>query len=210
MNSGRLPDVPIHIDSPMAIDATQIYSRYLDEHNLDSCLAEDGRSRLFPRNVFFHRSVDESKRLNRMKGPRIIISASGMMTAGRILHHLSQRLPDRKNLLCMVGYQAAGTRGRKILRGDRHLRIHGRNVPVRAECLTVNGLSGHADRAELLRWIGSAPAPPPVVFVTHGEPESAEALAAEIRKRFGSTVLVPALGDRFAILEILQQARNRN
>ncbi|MEE8112016.1 MAG: MBL fold metallo-hydrolase [Acidobacteriota bacterium] len=210
MNSGRLQDVPIHIDSPMAIDATQIYSRYLDEHNLDSCLAADGRSRLFPRNVFFHRSVEESKRLNRMKGPRIIISASGMMTAGRILHHLSQRLPDRKNLLCMVGYQAAGTRGRKILRGDKQVRIHGRDVPVRAECLTVNGLSGHADRAELIRWIGSAPVPPPVVFVTHGEPESAEALAAEIRQRFGSTVLVPALGDRFAILEILQQARNRN
>ncbi|MCZ6670090.1 MAG: MBL fold metallo-hydrolase [Acidobacteria bacterium] len=210
INAGKLPDVPIHIDSPMAINATEIYSRYIDEHNLDSCIAADGRSRLFPRNVFFHRSVEESKQLNRLKGPRVILSASGMMTAGRILHHLSQRLPHRENLLCLVGYQAAGTRGRTILQGGKQVRIHGRNVPVRAERLIVHGLSGHADRNELIRWIGSAPRPPATVFVTHGDPEAASSLGKAIEKKFGSRVFIPALGDHFDLDSILKKGRNRS
>ena len=194
----------------MAINATEIYSRYMDEHNLDSCIAADGRSRLFPRNVFFHRSVEESKRLNRLKGPRVILSASGMMTAGRILHHLSQRLPHRENLLCLVGYQAAGTRGRTILQGGKQVRIHGRDVPVRAERLVVHGLSGHADRNELIRWIGSAPKPLATVFVTHGEPEAASSLGKAIQKKFGSRVFIPALGDRFDLDSILKKGRNHS
>jgi metallo-beta-lactamase family protein len=207
INAGKLPDVPIHIDSPMAIDATEVYSRYLDEHNLDACVSEDGRSRLFPRNVLFSRSVEESKRLNRMKGPRVIISASGMMTAGRILHHLSQRLPGRKNLLVLVGYQAAGTRGRRILEGQKRVRIHGHEVPVKAERLTVNGLSGHADRDELIRWIQSGNKPPKIVFVTHGEPESSKSLADLIEKEIGARVLIPDLGDGFDLDAILDNGR---
>jgi metallo-beta-lactamase family protein len=207
INAGRLPDVPIHLDSPMAIDATRVYSRYMDEHNLDACIAEDGRSRLFPRNVHFHRSVEESKALNRMKGPRIILSASGMMTAGRILHHLSQRLPERKNLLVLVGYQAAGTRGRRILEGQKRVRIHGHDVPVKAERLTVNGLSGHADRDELIRWIRSGPKPPRAVFVTHGEPEASRALAGLIESAIGARVFIPDLGESFDLDPILANGR---
>jgi metallo-beta-lactamase family protein len=203
MKEGKLPEVPIHIDSPMAIDATRIYSRFLDEHNLDACVTEDGRSRLFPRNVFFHRTVAESKELNATDGPRVIVSASGMMTAGRILHHASRRLPDRRNLLCMVGYQAAGTRGRRLLRGERSLRIHGRDVPVRSRFMVLNGLSGHADREELLRWVGSAPRPPEAVFVTHGEPKSSEALAGAIQDAARVETYVPRLGEGFNLGPLL-------
>lgn len=199
MNAGRLLEVPIHIDSPMAIDATRIYSRYLDEHNLDACLTEDGRSRLFPRQVFFHRSVAESKRLNRMRGPRIIVSSSGMMTGGRILHHLRQRLPQPENLLCLVGYQAQGTRGRALLGGARSLRIHGRDVPVHSKFQSLHGLSGHAGRDELLRWVNSAGRRPATIFVTHGEPDSAAALAATLRERLGAETFVPELESSYQL-----------
>lgn len=199
MEAGTLPEVPIHIDSPMAVDATQIYSAHLRDHNLDDCLGDDGGSRLFPRHVHFHRSVDESKALNEMRGPRVILSSSGMMTGGRILHHLARRLPDPKNLVCLVGYQAAGTRGRKMLEGARHVRIHGYDVERRAEMLVVHGMSGHADRDELLRWVESAPAPPETIFVTHGEPEASSSLAALLVERTGATVHVPEHGQSFEL-----------
>ncbi|MGD8394273.1 MAG: MBL fold metallo-hydrolase [Candidatus Eiseniibacteriota bacterium] len=199
MKAGRLPEVPIHIDSPMAVDATRIYSKYLDEHNLDACLSEDGRSRLFPEDVYFHRSVDDSKRLNAMDGQRIIISSSGMMTGGRILHHLRRRLPDRRNLLCLVGYQAVGTRGRRLLDGARELRMHGQDVAVDARFLSLHGMSGHADRDELLRWIRSDGARPRRVFVTHGEPDAAISLSATIEAELGAMTIVPGLGDRFEL-----------
>ncbi len=183
----------------MAIDATTIYGRYMDGHNLDECIGKDGRSTLFPNNVCFHRSVDESKELNRSSGARIIISASGMLTAGRILHHLRRRLPDPKNLVCLVGYQADGTRGRALLRGARYLRMHGEEVPVRAETLVLNGLSGHADRDEILRWIGSSPNPPSRIFVVHGEPKSVKAMADALRHKFDAEVDTPDLGDGFEL-----------
>ncbi len=200
MKAGKLPVVPIHIDSPMAIDATNIYSSYMDEHNLETCIAQDGRSELFPHDVYFHRSVDDSKRLNNMTGARVIISASGMMTAGRILHHLKRRLPDSRNLVVLVGYQADGTRGRALFRGAKDLRIHGEDVPVRAEKLVVGGLSGHADRDEILRWVAAAPRQPSRIFVTHGEPKSARAMAKALRERFGDVrVDVPDLGDGYGL-----------
>ena len=122
MINNRLPNIPIHIDSPMAVDATELYSKYMNDQNLDEGIRKDGRSTLFPHNVYFHRTMDESKRINELRGPRIIISSSGMLTGGRVLHHLSQRVGDPKNLLCMVGYQADGTRGRKLLEGSREIR----------------------------------------------------------------------------------------
>ena len=137
--------------------------------------------------------------LNDMDGPRIIVASSGMMTGGRILHHLVHRMPDPKNLLCLVGYQAAGTRGRRLLEGSRHLRIHGRDVPIRGEFRVLHGMSGHADRDELLRWVESGEGRPSRVFVTHGEPDSAAALAKEIHERFGAEVLVPEQGESFEL-----------
>ncbi len=197
MNEGRLPEVPIHIDSPMAVNATRIYSKHLEDGSLDDELSEDGRSRLFPRNVEFHRTVDESKELNKLPGPRIIISASGMLTAGRVIHHLRRLLPDKRNLILLVGYQAAGTRGRALLEGAKKLRMHGRDVPVRAKFRSAHGLSAHADQEELIRWLGSSKSPPKTVFVTHGEPEASKALARRIEEEFGSRCFVPHLRDRF-------------
>jgi metallo-beta-lactamase family protein len=197
INAGELSNVPIHIDSPMAVDATRIYSQHLNDLSLDDDLVEDGRSRLFPRNVEFHRSVEESKKLNELDGPRIVISASGMLTAGRVLHHLHRLLPDPRNLIMLVGYQAAGTRGRALIEGAKKLRMHGKDVPVRAEFMPLHGLSAHADSDELLRWVGSGKATPSTVFVTHGEPDAAKALAERIEKEVGALPVIPQLGDHF-------------
>lgn len=193
MKAGRLPEVPIHVDSPMAVDATRTYSKHLDE--LDEELLEDGRSRLFPRNVRFHRSVEESKELNRLEGPRIIISSSGMLSGGRVLHHLRRMLPDPRHLIVLVGYQAAGTRGRALLEGRQALRIHGRWVPVRSAFMSVSGLSAHADRDELVRWVGTAAGRPEVAFLVHGEPDSAQSMARVLRHRLGLRTCVPRLGE---------------
>jgi metallo-beta-lactamase family protein len=199
MNDGELPEVPIHIDSPMAIEATAIYSRHLYDCNLDTDVVEDGRSRLFPKQVHLHRTVHESKQLNTMEGPRVIVASSGMMTGGRILHHLVRRLPHRENLVLLAGYQAVGTRGRALQEGAKTLRIHGQDVPIKAKHATIEGLSAHADYEELLRWIGSCDIPPRQVFVVHGEPESAAAMAKRIEDRFGTETTVPELGDRVAL-----------
>jgi metallo-beta-lactamase family protein len=194
MDAGQLPSVPVHIDSPMAVDVTNIYGRYLGSDELDSGLGA-GR-RLFPKNVTYHASVDESKRLNDLKGPRIIISSSGMLTGGRVLHHMRRLLPDPKNLLALVGYQAAGTRGRALQDGAKVLKMHGEYIPVRAQFISLETLSAHADRNELLRWLQSAPASPKTVFLTHGEPQSAEALVGRLGSE-GLGVVVPKLGEQF-------------
>jgi metallo-beta-lactamase family protein len=196
MERGDLPEVPIHIDSPMAVDATRIYSHHLKDESLDDEL-DDGTDRLFPRQVQFHQTVEESKALNELPGPRIIISASGMLTAGRVLHHLRRLLPEERNLILLVGYQAAGTRGRDLLEGAKSLKVHGQQVPVRARLQAINGFSAHADSDELMRWLRSAPTSPRKVFITHGEPEASRALAHRIEKETTSDCLEPRLGDRF-------------
>ncbi|MEM7051319.1 MAG: MBL fold metallo-hydrolase [Acidobacteriota bacterium] len=199
MKEGRLPEVPIHIDSPMATKATNIYGHHLNERNLDPEVFEDGRLRLFPRDVSFHRTTAESKQLNRMKGPRIIISSSGMLSGGRVLHHVKRLAGDPKNLITLVGYQAHGTRARALLEGDRSIRIHGSDVAVRCQVLSLQGMSGHADREALLEWVASAPRPPKVVFLVHGEPEPAAALGRELRRRFHCDTITPDHGESFTL-----------
>jgi len=196
MKSGALPEVPIHIDSPMAIDATLIYGRHLYDHHLDEEVSDDGRSRLFPREVHLHRTVHESKMLNTMEGPMVIISSSGMMTGGRILHHLTRRLGRPENLILLAGYQARGTRGRALQDGAQKLRIHGQDWPVRCQHETIHGLSSHGDWKEMTRWIGTCPTTPHDVFVVHGEPDQAEKFAVRVRAKLGrdATVTVPELG----------------
>ncbi|MBD3334054.1 MAG: MBL fold metallo-hydrolase, partial [Candidatus Eisenbacteria bacterium] len=160
-------------------------------------------ARLFPQNVHYHSTTAESKELNTMTGPRVIISASGMLTGGRVVHHLAWRLPDPKNLIALVGFQAAGTRGRKLQEGVASLRMHGREVPVRAEFMVVHGLSAHADRSELLKWYDSAGRKPRQVFVVHGEQASARALAQALHKQYGVETHTPALGDVADLSELL-------
>jgi len=203
MNEGALPELPIHLDSPMAVNATRIYSKHIGDLSLDDELTDDGRNRLFPHNVQFHRSVEESKDLCTLDGPRIIISASGMLTGGRVLHHLKRLLPDDKNLILMVGYQAAGTRGRKMLEGAQSIRIHGQDIGVRADFHCVSGLSAHADRGELMRWVGSAPEDerPRTIFVTHGEPKASAAFATLLQTELGVRTITPELDQSFELAE---------
>jgi metallo-beta-lactamase family protein len=197
MRAGDLPEVPIHIDSPMAINATRIYSRYLDRRNVDPDVFEDGRLRLFPEKVGLHRTVADSRRLNELRGPRVIISASGMLTGGRVLHHLRRLAPHPENLILLAGYQAEGTRGRALLEGKKTIKVHGRHIAVRARVETIDGLSGHADREGLATWVASAPRPPRQAFVVHGEPDSARSFARLLNNRFGIKTKIPSLGEEF-------------
>jgi metallo-beta-lactamase family protein len=199
IHSGELPEIPIHIDSPMAVDATRIYGQHLRDLSLDAADGEDGFGSLVPRNVQFHRSVEESKSLNLLPGPRIIISASGMLTSGRVLHHLKRLLPDEKNLILLVGFQAAGTRGRAMMEGARTIRVHGEDVPVRARFIPIGGLSAHADRGELLRWVRSQPKPPRTIFVTHAEEKASNAFARLLKRELGVRTTEPELGQRFEL-----------
>ena len=195
MASGEIPEVGVYIDSPMAVDATKVYSRHLDEHHLDADVFEDGRTLLFPEQVELCKSVQQSKAINNIKGPKIIVSASGMLTAGRVLHHLKRLAPDPKNLVILAGYQAPGTRGRDMLQGKPTVRVHGQDVHVRAEAMSVHGLSAHAGRSELLRWMEEADGQPKHTFLTHGEADSAFALAQDVRRKLGWEVSVPELDE---------------
>ena len=198
MEDGDLAEVPIHIDSPMAVDATGIYSRHLRDGNLDPGLG-DGRT-LLPRRVQLCRTVHESKMLGAMEGPRVIIASSGMMTGGRILHHLVRRLPDPHNLVLLSGYQAVGTRGRLLQDGATSLRMHGQNVRVGARVGSIDGLSSHADADEILRWVGTCGRPPRRVFVVHGEGDGPTAMAERLRAAWpAAKVAIPALGDGFTL-----------
>ena len=143
---GKIPDLPIYLDSPMSCNATDIYREHADDHDLSESELCGDRPVLGGPAVHLCRSVDESKALNHVEGPAVIISSSGMMTAGRILHHLKRRLPDKRNTVVLGGFMAAGTRGRALEEGAKSLRMHGVDVPVRAAIEKVPGLSGHADR----------------------------------------------------------------
>jgi metallo-beta-lactamase family protein len=178
----------------MAIDATRIYSQFPDAHRV-SLSGMGGRSLLYGKWVHLHRTRAESEALNEMKGPAVIISSSGMLTGGRILHHCRVRLPHPENTLLITGYQAAGTLGRALLDHVRVVRIHKGEVPVLAEVTDLKGMSGHADAREILRWLSAVKAPPKRVFLTHGEDDAAEALAARIAKERGFPTYVPDLGE---------------
>lgn len=193
-------NVPVHIDSPMAINATQVYRRYPEEHGLESVRFMSGATSVFGSNVYLHRTRDESMRLNDLVGPRVIIASSGMMTGGRILHHVRRHAPDPRAVIVLSGFQAPGTRGARLQAKEPTLRIHGRDVEVRAEVRQLSGLSAHADRDELLRWLAPLPAPKRT-FVVHGEPSSASAFAATLGG-LGHQATVPALGDSFELDEL--------
>ena len=195
IHEGRLADVPIHVDSPMASDVTSIYNHYIKSESLDQGIPfTTGRS-LFPSHVRFHRSVQESRELNGLGGPRIIISSSGMLTGGRVLHHLKRLAGQPENLIALAGYQAVGTRGRDLAEGRREVKVHGQMVHVRAQVASLNGLSAHADRNELIRWVKTAPKPPRAIYLTHGEDEPRAAMKALVEKELGIAALTPAMGE---------------
>jgi metallo-beta-lactamase family protein len=196
-DEGRIPILPVRVDSPMAATATQIYQRNRDEQDEEyATLLEQHRQPLRTRSMLTASTRDESKRLNDEHGARVIISASGMLTGGRVLHHARRILPDARATVLFVGFQAAGTTGRKILEGARYVRIMKEDVPVRCRVERIGGLSAHADWAEVLRWLEPLEHAPRRVFTTHGEPEAAAAMAAHITERFGWRVEVPRYGEQ--------------
>jgi len=194
VTEGRVRPFPIHLDSPMAIDATRIYASYPESHR-ESLNGIGGRSRLHNKWVELHRTRAESQKLNELKGPGVIISSSGMLSGGRILHHCRVRLPKPENTLLITGYQAVGTLGRALVDGRSTVRIHKGEVEVRAEVKSLKGLSGHADAGEMLRWLSAIKAKPKGIFVTHGELDAAEALAARVSRERGFETRVPAMGE---------------
>lgn len=185
----RIPILPVYVDSPMAIDVTELYRRHTEEHDLDTQrIAEGGEDPLRPHQFQLARAREESVALNDLRGPLIIISASGMATGGRILHHMKLRLPDRRTTVLLVGFQAAGTRGRQLQDGAEEVRIHGQQIPVRATVAILHGLSAHADQNELLRWLKGFQNPPKGTYLVHGEPEGTAALAKAITEELSWTV----------------------
>jgi metallo-beta-lactamase family protein len=183
VRAGRIPDLPVYLDSPMAIDATEIYRRHrsvFDEAAWN--LISSGTPLFRFPGLRMSRTTEESTAINRLPGPAIIMSTSGMCTAGRIKHHLRHHIGDPNSTILFVGYQATGTLGRLILDGQREVRIHGQRYPVRASVAQIFGFSGHADRNGLLRWRDAFSQPPRQAFVTHGEEEAALSLAEALRE----------------------------
>ncbi|MGB8854864.1 MAG: MBL fold metallo-hydrolase [Pirellulales bacterium] len=198
MAAGRLPEIPIWVDSPMAVDAMQVFMRHSAEHDFSEAKLEGVAASLASPFVRMAKTANESKSINAHNGPGIVIASSGMMNGGRILHHLAQRLPDPQTTVLVAGYQATGTRGRTLIDGARFLRIHGRDIPVRAAIRRVDALSGHADRRELDRWLGAMPMPKRA-FLVHGEPPAARGLQEFLRQTRGWDAHVPRLGERVAL-----------
>jgi len=197
----RIPVLPVCVDSPMAAAATSVYSARKEEHDEDyAAVSAKARHPLRPRSLMTCSSREESKRLNDATGARIIISASGMMTGGRVVHHAIRMVPDPDATVVFVGYQAAGTTGRRLLERESEVKILGQWMPVRCNVVKIGGFSAHADWQEVLRWLSDLVEPPRQTFVTHGEVGSATAMAERIRERFGWTVKVPKYGDRFELL----------
>ncbi|HEV2751600.1 MAG TPA: MBL fold metallo-hydrolase [Gemmatimonadales bacterium] len=187
--AGSVPSLPVYIDSPMAIQVTDIYRRHPEDCDAEMTAAlAAGERPLDPGNLHVARTEAESRAINGVRGPMIIISSSGMATGGRILHHLVQRLPDSRATVLLVGFQAIGTRGRALEDGAKEVTIFGQQVPVHARIERIDALSAHADGDEILRWLRGFERPPRVTYLVHGEPEAAAALAAALRERLGWNV----------------------
>ncbi|MFA7550755.1 MAG: MBL fold metallo-hydrolase, partial [Sedimentibacter sp.] len=188
----ELRNIPVFIDSPLAIKATEIFKR--NSHAFDK-EAKDylmkGDNPLDFENLHFTLSADESKQLNFSTEPKIIISASGMCEAGRIRHHLKHNLWRKEASIVFVGYQAEGTLGRRLLDGEKNVKLFGEDIKVNAEIYNIEGFSGHADKPSLLNWIGGFNEKPGNIFIVHGEKESKEAFAMEVKERFGINSIIP-------------------
>lgn len=183
---GRIPEVPVYLDSPMAINATKLFCKHTADHRLTAKECE-----AMCAVASYSRTADESKAISRSSGPMVIISASGMVTGGRVLHHLRRFLPEPKNAVLFVGYQASGTRGRALVDGADELKMHGQYVRIQARVRQVQGLSAHADYRELLEWLTASELEPQRVFVTHGEPGASDAMRRRISDALGWDAVTP-------------------
>lgn len=190
----RIPEFPVYIDSPMATDVSQIFCEYEDLHKLSNADCNE-----FSRSITYMRSREESMKLNEQRGPMIIISGSGMLTGGRILHHIKNRAGDPNNTILLTGFQAAGTRGAALLNGAEELKIHGDYVPIRAKVKNFENMSAHADYFELIQWLSLSNLNPKLVMITHGEPSAADELRRRLNEKFGWYCVVPDFGQTFIL-----------
>jgi len=202
VHAQRIPPTQVFLDSPMAVDVTEIFREYQDSFDAETweLIMSDQPPLRFP-GLQLIRKVSASKSVNRLKKPSIIMATSGMCTAGRIKHHLKHHIHRPESTVLFVGYQGRGTLGRLILEGKEEVRIHGRVYQVKAQISQIHGFSGHADRAGLLRWLGNLQSAPRHVFLTHGEEEGAESLASTIREDMQWDVSVPAYRDVVSLKE---------
>jgi metallo-beta-lactamase family protein len=200
MDEGSVPVVPVYVDSPMALAALDVYQKAACQGGAQfregACDLVSGFDVHGVPEVHAVHDVAGSQRLNNPRRPSIVISASGMGTGGRVVHHLAHQLPDRRNSVILTGFQAAGTRGRQLADGARQVKIHGRYVPVRAEIVDVPDFSVHSDARETIDWLSHVPVPPRTVYVVHGEPASARALAERVTSELGWTAVVPSYRER--------------
>jgi metallo-beta-lactamase family protein len=200
-NEKRIPVLPVCLDSPMAAAATQAYAHRTEEQDQDYADAlKTNPTPLRTHSMLACSTRQESKRLNDFKDARVIVAASGMMSGGRILHHALRLLPDETATVVFVGYQAAGTLGRRVADGEKQVKVLGQWIPVRCRIEKIGGFSAHADWKEVVRWLEGMPSAPRRVFVTHGEPQAAEAMAGHIRDRFGWEIEVPQYGEKFELV----------
>ncbi|HEV2222530.1 MAG TPA: MBL fold metallo-hydrolase [Candidatus Acidoferrales bacterium] len=195
----QIPKLPTYIDSPMAINVTGLYVRHKEDHSLQFTREEQtgNHDPLNVHEVHMTRTPQESKQINSIVTPCRIMSASGMCTGGRILHHLARRLPDSRNAIILAGYQGDGTLGRLLLEGAKVARIHGEDVPVRAEITEVSQFSAHGDRGEIVRWLSGFTAPPKQLYLVHGDPPAAQAFRGTVQQQLHWPVTIPAYMDSF-------------
>jgi len=200
IEQGVMHSLPIHVDSPMAIDVTELYLRHKEEHDLETLAIESRGIKPFsPPDVHFARRREESVALNQTRYPMIIISASGMATGGRVLHHLERCLPDHRNTVLFVGFQAAGTRGQIIKSGAESVKMHGREVRIRARIESMENLSAHADYGEMLGWLRQYSKPPRQTLLVHGEPRATEALKEKITQQLRWNASVPSYLEKITL-----------
>src|ERR1700732_3471065 len=190
-NANRIPRLPVFVDSPMAISVTDLYMRHHEDHDLAFITESKNGNPLDAHTVHYMRAVEDSKKINDVKTPAIIISASGMATGGRVLHHIAQRAPDPRNAILLAGFQAEGTRGRALEEGAKTLRMYGEDVPVAAEVVNLRQFSAHGGKSELLRWLTGLPAPPRQTYLVHGEPAASAALKHTIESDLHWRVSLP-------------------
>ncbi|HEV2183317.1 MAG TPA: MBL fold metallo-hydrolase [Candidatus Acidoferrales bacterium] len=195
----QIPRLPTFVDSPMAINVTDLYVRHKEDHSLNFKREEQtgNHDPLNTHEVHMTRTVDESKAINNINSPCIIMSASGMCTGGRILHHLARRLPDSRNAIILAGYQGEGTLGRSLLEGAKLARIYGDEIPVRAEIAEVSQFSAHGDRGEIVRWLSGFTAPPEQLYLVHGDPPASQAFRGTVQQQLHWPVTIPAYMDSF-------------